>query len=698
MASMTSEDILNFALVGHGTVGKTTLSEAMLFNAGVTNRLGSIGEGNTVSDYHADEIERQISISTSLLSLNHAEKKFNILDTPGYADFHGEVLGALRVADFAVVVVSGVANIEVGTEQVWKAANASGIPHLIVVNMLDKESANFDAVVNEARERFGAKVFPLGLPVNPGPGFNQVADVLRNELFTYLTDGSGKVSQTPLEGDWAERCAKLHGELIELVAESDDTLLEKFFEQDKLTEAELRGGLHGAFMNHSLIPVFPVSASNNIGVSRFMDVLARYGPCAADFKTVTGTLGPNDDQEVSRPATADSPTAALVFKTVSEAHLGELSFVRIYCGSIKSGIDLRNTTRQRDERLGSLYSMSGKQRAEVAQVSAGDIAAVVKLKNTHTGDTLAAKNAPIVLPGLNLPEHKIRAAIIPKAKGDEEKISTGLATLHEEDPTFVYEFDPELQQTVISGQGELQLAAAVKRLSQRFKVEVDMVAPRVPYRETIGAKGESKYRHKKQSGGAGQFAEVWMYVEPLPPGSGVQFESKLVGMAIDRVFIPSIERGVMAAAESGVVAGYRCVDVKAVVYDGKQHPVDSKDIAFQIAGREAFKEAFKNAKPKLLEPIYDVDVLVPEEYMGDVMGDVSARRGKVLGMETEGRLQRVSAQIPLANLDKYATTLRSMTAGRGIHTQRFNSYEPVPRDQEQKVVAAARSDAGEEGK
>jgi elongation factor G len=367
---------------------------------------------------------------------------------------------------------------------------------------------------------------------------------------------------------------------------------------------------------------------------------------------------------------------------VSEAHLGELSFFRTYSGKIKMGMDLDNTNRSQHERMGTIYTMNGKERKELGEVVAGDIAAVVKLKNTHTGDTLSHNKNTIVLPPIHLPEQKIRAAIIPKAKGDEDKISTGLSTLHEEDPTFIFQYDPELKQTIISGQGELHLETVIKRLKQRFKVEVDLIRPKVPYRETISNKGESKYRHKKQTGGAGQFAEVWMYVEPLPPGSGIEFESKLVGMAIDRVFIPSIEKGVRAAVEEGVVAGYRCVDAKAVVYDGKQHPVDSKDIAFQIAGREAFKESFLNAKPKLLEPIYEVDVLVPEEFMGDVMGDISARRGKVLGMESEGRLQKVKAQIPLAHLDQYSTALRSMTGGRGTHSQRFDHYEDVPRDEE----------------
>ena len=695
MSLYKTEDILNFAVVGHGSAGKTILSEAMLYNGGVISRMGSIEAGNTTSDYHEDEIERQISINASVLGLPWAGKKFNILDTPGYADFYGEMQGALRVADFAAVVIHAVSNVEVGTEQVWNSATDYGLPHLIVVNMLDKEHADFDAVLSVARERFGSKVFPVTIPVNQGPGFNQLADVLRKELFTYKTDGLGQYTHKPLSGEWAERIAALHEELIELVAESDDTLLAKFFENDQLTEEELRGGLHGALMNGSLIPVFAVSALTNVGVRRMMDVLAKYAPCAADFKEVKGKASVDSEEEITRPAAEDSPASAFVFKTVSEPHLGELSFFRTYSGKVKVGADLTNASRGRQERMGTVYSINGKDRKDLGEVVAGDIAAVVKLKHTHTGDTLSDGAQPIVLPGIHLPEQKVRAAITPRAKGDEDKISNGLATLHEEDPTFVFGYDPELKQTIISGQGELHLETVIRRLKQRFKVEVDLVPPRVPYRETVGARGESKYRHKKQTGGAGQFAEVWMYIEPLPPGSGVEFESKVVGMAIDRAFIPSIEKGARTAAGEGVLAGYHCVDLKVVVYDGKQHPVDSKDIAFQIAGREAFKEAFMAANPRLLEPIHEVDVLVPEEFMGDVMGDISARRGKVLGMETVGRLQKVKALIPLANLDQYATALRSITGGRGIHSQRLDHYENIPHDEEQRVIAASKKEKEE---
>ena len=691
MAKYKSGDILNFVLAGHGTVGKTMLAEAMLFNGGEINRLGSIDGGTTVSDYHEDEIERQISINSAILHTTWQDKKLNIIDTPGYADFHGEVQSAMRVADFALVTINTNAGIEVGTEQAWKAATDYGLPCMLAFNMLDKENTEFDSLLAAARKRFGSKVFPMGLPVNTGPNFTRIADILRKELHTYQSDGSGTFTVDKLPADLVDQVYRLHGELVELVAESDDHLLEKFFEQDQLTEDDLRGGMHGAIHNGSLIPVFPVSGEKNVGVRRMMDVISKYAPNAADFTEVRGTSLPDGGNEVQFNAAANGPAAAFIFKTVSEAHLGELSFFRVYSGTVKMGADLHNSNQGSRERLGAIYTMNGKKRAELGELVPGDIAAVVKLKHTHTGDTLCSADRKIVLPGINLPEHKVRAALIPQAKGDEEKISTGLSTLHQEDPTFVFEFDPELRQTIISGQGELHLEILTKRLKYRFHVDVDLIEPKVAYRETITGRGESKYRHKKQSGGAGQFAEVWMYIEPLPPGTGLQFESELKGMSIDRVFIPSIEKGVNAAVQEGVLAGYRCVDVKAVVYDGKQHPVDSKDIAFQMAGREAFKEAFLQAKPHLLEPIYELDILVPEDHMGDVMGDISARRGKVLGMDSEGQLQKVKAQVPLGSLGNYATALRSMTGGRGLHSQRFHSYERMPREDEQRVIKESKA-------
>ena len=689
MANSNSEDIRNFSIVGHGTSGKTTLSESILFDAGETNRIGSIEDGTTVSDYHENEIARQISIAATPLHCTWLGKKFNILDSPGFLDFAGEVKSALRVSDFALVAVQGVAGPEAGTDVVWTFADGYDIPRIIAVTMLDKENTDFDRVLANLRARYSNRIFPLLLPMNPGPGFNQIADVLRKEALTYRTDGSGKFEESSLPDEWQANVDELHEELIEYIAESDDTLLEQYFEDGGLSEEALRGGLRDAIWNRSIIPLVCTSAATNVGVSRLMDLMAKYCPSPVDRESITA-FKPGTEEEVEVSTSDGSPACLFVFKTISEPHVGELSFFRVYSGKAKGGLDLRNTSRHILERLSQLYVMNGRKRKEVAMLSAGDMGAIVKLKNTHTGDTLCDSKLQVELPKIDFPSPNIHEAVVTKSKGDEEKIATGLATLHEEDPTFIFRVDPELKQTIISGQGELQLEVVVERLKRKFNVDVELKEPRVPYRETIKAKGASKFRHKKQTGGAGQFAEVWMTIEPLPRGSGVEFKHTLSGQAVDRVFVPSVEKGVRAACEEGILAGYKVVDVEANFYDGKQHPVDSKDIAFQIAGKEAFKESFLSGQPCLLEPIHEIEVKVPEEQMGDVMGDISGRRGKILGMESEGGFQTIKALVPQASLYRYSTTLRSLTGGRGIHREKFSHYEEIPKDFEEKVVLASR--------
>ncbi len=688
----TANDIRNFSLVGHGTSGKTVLSDAILYNGGETNRIGKTENGNTISDYHHDEISREISLSATLLHCNWLEKKLNIIDVPGFFDFVGEAKSTLRVSDFAVAVVHGVTGPEAGTDIVWDFATDYGIPKILVVNMMNKEHTKFDTVLSQLQSRYSKRVFPFTIPVNPGPGFNQVADVLRKELLTYSTDSSGKFQTEELSGDWKDRVDQLHEELIEYIAESDDSLLEKFFEQGNLSEEELRAGLHDAIINGSVIPLVCTAADANVGVTRLMDIIAKYCPSPDDFSTTKAfKAGSEEEIEVK----ASDPESLFVFKTVSEAHVGELSFFRVYSGEVKHGMDLKNSSRHSSERLGQLFIMNGKNRKEVGVLGAGDMGAVVKLKNTHTGDTLCSSKLAIELPRIDFPLPNINEAVITKSKGDEEKIATGLATLHEEDPTFLFRVDPELKQTIVSGQGELQIEVVVSRLKRKFNVEVDLVEPKVPYRETIKGSGTAKYRHKKQSGGAGQFAEVWMRVAPKSRGEGVEFSDSLVGQNVDRVFVPSVEKGVKAACEEGILAGYRVVDMKVDFYDGKQHPVDSKDIAFQIAGKGAFKDAFMAAKPGMLEPIFEIEVKVPEDHMGDVMGDISGRRGKILGMDNEGDYQVVKALVPQANLYRYSTVLRSVTGGRGMHREKFSHYEDLPREMESRVISASNTEKDE---
>ncbi|HEU5123669.1 MAG TPA: elongation factor G [Verrucomicrobiae bacterium] len=683
MKEYSPAEVRNFAVVGHASSGKTMLSEAMLACAGVINRLGSIASGNTVSDYHESEKQRQISVSASLLHLEWLGKKFNLIDCPGYTDFISEGLGALRVGDFALIVIHAGHGVGVGTDAVWKYATQYGLPKMIVVNACDKEGADFEATLKSIRDHFGANVFPLTLPVNPGSGFNQVLDVPRDEIVTYADDRSGHFTEAPATGVWKERVDALHKELIEHVAESDDSLMEKFFEQGGLSEEEWRAGIHRAIQNQVIVPLFATSAENNIGVARLMDFIAKYGSSPIDRATVQA-LDANG-QEVAVDLSGSEPVC-YVFKTMSEAQFGELSFFRVYSGQVKVGSELYNSDRRVTEKLGQIYLVNGKNRTAVSTLGSGDIGAVVKLKDTHTGNTLCNPKHPVTLPKVEYPKPNIHAALHSTAKGEEDKIASGLAALHHEDPTFLHYVDPELHQTILSAQGELHLEVIAERLRRRYGVHVELQEPRVRYRETIRAKGESKYRHKKQTGGAGQFAEVWMRIEPRPRDTGVEFTQTLVGQNVDRTFVPSVEKGVQKVCEEGVLAGHRVVDVKVNFYDGKMHPVDSKDIAFQIAGYFAFKESFTAAKPCLLEPIHNIEIRIPEDCMGKVMGDLSSRRGRIQGMEMDGGFQVIKAHVPAKELYRYSSTLRSLTGGRGVHTEAFDHYEEAPREVEMRVV------------
>jgi elongation factor G len=609
-------------------------------------------------------------------------KKFNILDCPGYVDFISEAMGALRVSDLAVVMVHANHGTGVGTDTVWKCATANGIPKVVVLNAFDKEETNFDKALAQIREHFGDRVFPVTLPINAGPGFNQVLDVPRNEVITYATDKSGKFTEAAPTGALAEKAKQLHSQLIEYIAESDDALMEKYFAQG-LSEEEMRAGLHAAIQKQVFVPLFCTAAETNIGVARLMDFIAKYGSSPVDRPKVEAVDADGNNMELS----LTSPDPVLyVFKTMSEAQFGELSFFRVYSGSVKFGSELFNTARRSTEKIGQIYLLNGKIRTSVPTLSAGDIGAVVKLKDTHTGNTLCGGKKPVTLPKVDYPKPNIHASLKSNIKGEEDKVASGLAALHHEDPTFLYMVDSELHQTILSAQGELHLEVIAESLRRRYNVHVELVEPRVRYRETIKAKGDSKYRHKKQTGGAGQFAEVWMRIEPKPRDSGFEFTQTLTGQNVDRSFVPSVEKGVMKACEEGILAGYRVVDVKVEFYDGKMHPVDSKDIAFQIAGYFGFKEAFEKARACLLEPIYLVEIRIPDDCMGKVMGDLSSRRGKIQGMDMEGGFQVIKATVPSKELYRYSSTLRSLTGGRGVHSESFSHYEEMPREAEQKVV------------
>jgi len=684
-------DIRNLALIGHATVGKTTISEAMLFCGGEVNRQGSVDDGATTSDYNADEIARKVSINASLLHCEWKNNKLNILDTPGYSDFIGEVVGALRVADLGVVVVNSVSGVEVGTESVWKAAQKYEKPALFFLNRMDKEHADFNAALSTIQERFGNQAVQIQLPVNPGEDFDAVVDLIKMELCTYEKNGSGKYTTSQIPDDLKTQAEELHEKLIETAAESDDELLEKFFEEGSLSPDQIKRGLREGIANRSIFPVLCGAAEANIGIRHLMDFISEYAPAPSDLPPEVGTQ-PNSEEEVTRECKTDAPLSALVFKTVSEPHVGELSFFRVMSGKLSAGSEVMNTSRHKTEKIGQIFVMNGKHRKELGNIGAGDIGATVKLKDTHTNNTLSDKKDQVVLKGIDFPNPVIRIAIEPKAKGDEDKISTGLHTLHEQDPTFIVNFDPELRQTIISGQGELHLDIVVKRLKEKFGVEVNLVEPKIPYRETIKGTAQVQNKYKKQSGGRGQYGDVWIKLEPLPAGEGFEFVDAIVGGAIPSKYIPAVEKGIRETMEEGVMAGCKVQDVKVTLYDGSYHSVDSSDMAFKIAGAMAFKKAFKQAKPILMEPIYDVEVVVPEEFMGDVMGDLSSRRGKIQGMDAEGPFQLVKAKVPLAELYKYSTSLRSLTQGRGLHRRKFSHYEEVPHDVAQKIIEAAEAE------
>ncbi len=684
MKEYTIDKIRNIALMGHGSTGKTTLSEAMLFSAGETNRFGTIDDGTTISDYSSDEIERKISISASLLHLDWKNTKINILDTPGYFDFIGEVRSGLRAADLAVMLLSGVAGVEVGTDLGWDLLQVFKKPRLFFINHLNREHANFEKVLGSTKESYGNAVVAVNFPANEGENFNSIIDVLRMKKVTFKTDGSGVYTMEDIPADLKTKAEKLRTEFIEKVAECDDEILEKYFEAGELTEEEIIKGIKKGLANMAIFPVLCGAASKNVGTQLFLDFVINYCPSPADILPFSAEA---DGNKVKLTPQENTEFAGFVFKTLSELHVGELSLIRVFSGTLKTGDEVMNISRSASEKIGQIYALNGKERKEIGILKAGDIGALVKLRETHTGDTLCSKKRKLKFEPIVFPTPVVEMAVTPKSKGDEDKISTGLHTLNEIDPSFKITVDPELHQTVIAGQGEVHLAVILKRLKERFGVEVERKKPKIPYRETITGKADEKYRHKKQSGGAGQFAEVWLKVEPLPRGSGFEFANAVVGGSIPSVFIPSVEKGVKQIITEGALAGYKIVDVKAIVYDGKYHPVDSKDIAFQIAGREVFKMAIKNAKPILLEPIYTVEVKCPEENMGDIMGDISTRRGKIQGMESVGRFQIVKAIIPLAELHDYSTSLRSMTQGRATYAREFSHYEPLPKDQEAKVIA-----------
>jgi len=682
---MKVEDIRNAGIAGHGGCGKTILAEAMLFNAGVINRIGSVTDGNTVSDFHRQEIDRQISISTSMMHLNWMDHKINLVDMPGYLDFLGEVYGGMHVVGNGLILIDASSGIEVGTESAWKYAKKHDLSKFIVVNKLDKEELNFNQLASDIRDKFGQEAVVAQFPYNTGPDFNSIIDLIRGKMLVY-EKGNGKYSEEAIPEDVQERYEDYRLIFMEAIIEHDEDLMNKYLEDEVVTEEEIKKALSVASKHNAIYPIMCTSATLNIGVTRVMEALIKYGASASDLPDVNAT--DLDGTVTRRKCSKDEPLAVHIFKTISEPHVGELSFVKIVSGVLKVGQDVYNANSQTSERISTLYLLNGKERKDTPQLECGDMGAIIKLKHSHTNDTLCDASHPIILDPIKFPQPDIRVAMAAVNKGDEDRVGIGLAALHQEDPTFHYHFDGEMKQTIVSGRGELQLDIVVNRLKSRFNVEVELTEPKIPFRETIRKTVTVAKRYKKQTGGRGQFGEVHIEIKPLHRGGGFNFVNNITGGAIPTKFIPAVEKGVRMAMEEGPLVGSTIVDMEVRLFFGSFHNVDSSDMSFQTAGSMAMREAVPQAAPIILEPIYEIDVRVPDEYMGSVMGDISSRRGKVLGMEADRQIQVISAEVPLDELWKYSTTLRSMTQGRGAHTRKFSHYEPVPREVQAKLVEA----------
>ncbi len=696
MKKYTVDQLRNVAIISHGGAGKTTLAEAMLFLGGAVDRFGKVDDGTSTMDYDPDEVKRKISINASVAPVEWNGHKINLIDTPGYSDFVGEVVGALRIADAGMVLVDAVSGVEVGTELTWRHADERSLPRMVVINRMDRENANFDKALGSIREVFGNHAVAAQLPIGEGDKFRGVADIIHMKAFIW-SDASGKnVAESPIPDELADAAQELREKLIEYAAESDEELLNKYLEGEELTQEEFERGLAAGVADGSVVPVFCASGLRMVGVTPLMDSIVALLPSPVAHGTVVGRKPDSEDQIDRRPDEAE-PFSALVFKTMADPYVGKITMFRVYSGVVKSDSQVYNASKDRVERFGQVFLIKGKQQIAVAQVGAGDIAGVAKLSETTTGDTLSDKDKPVVLDPIKFPLPVLSMAARAKSKGDEDKIGQGLSRLQEEDPTLRYTKEAETGELIVAGMGEVHLDIIAERLKRKFGAEMTLDTPKVPYRETIKGTVKVEGRHKKQTGGRGQFGHVWIEMSPLPTGSGFEFEDKVFGGSVPRQFIPAVEKGLREALpEGGSLAGFPLVDLKCSLYDGSSHPVDSSEMAFKIAAQLALKKGCQDANPIILEPIVRAEVTVPEEYMGDVMGDFNKKRGRILGMEPEGRYQVVKALVPMAEMFKYSIDLRSMTAGRGTFTTEFDHYEEVPFSVAEKVVEQAKKDKEKE--
>jgi elongation factor G len=688
-----AQSLRNVAFVGHSGAGKTQLISTLLFAAGAVNRLGRVDEGTTVTDYDEEAILRKHTLAAALACAEWNRIKINLIDTPGMANFLSDAKAALRVADAAVVVVDGVAGLEVSTEKVWGAAEELGVPRLLVLNRMDRERASLERCLESLRSVFGRTVIPVQLPVGEEKAFRGVIDLIAMKAWIFPQDGSGTPAEEDVPPELQDAATAAREALIEMVAEADDALMEKFFDAGTLSQDELLAGLQRGISAGRIFPVACTSGLANIGMQPLLDALVAYVQSPADRGFAARDAS---GEEVRVEASENGPLTAFVWKTVADPFAGRITLLRVVSGTLKSDSTVHNVTRDAPERLGHLMLLQGKTQTQVNELKAGDLGAVAKLKETLTSDLLADKSSAIRVPPIAFPEAVISYAIEPKSRGDEEKISTALHRLQEEDPTLSYSRDPQTKELLLSGQGQSHIEVAVAKLKRRFGVEVNLKLPRIPYRETIGAATEAHGRHKKQTGGHGQFGDCKVKFEPLPRGSDFEFVDDIFGGSIPRQFIPAVEKGIQDARMRGFLAGYPMVDFRATVFDGSFHPVDSNELSFKMAGSLAFRDGMSRARPTLLEPVMDVEVYAPNDYAGDLMGDLNQRRGRIGGMDTRGAATIIRAKVPMSEMLTYEQHLTSATGGRGSYHMEFSHYEEVPANLHGRIISAAKAERGQE--
>jgi elongation factor G len=681
-------DVRNVALIGHGHCGKTTLVAAFLYSSGATNRLTRVDEGNTVTDFDDEEIQRKLSISTALASAEWAKKKINLIDTPGFNIFINDTKASMIAADAALVVVDGVAGVEVQTEKVWGFADEFNLPRAIVINKLDRERSDFDRALASVHEIFGRTAVPVQLPLGSEKDFKGVIDLVRMKAYTYSSDGDGKGKESDIPADRADAAQKAHEALIEMVAEGNDALMEQYFDKGTLEPEQILTGLRQAIRERRIYPVLCSSGLHNIGIDGLLNFIVENFPAPTEHEPVAATL---NGQEVRRAIKDSEPVSAFVFKTVADPFAGRVTYFKVMSGVVKNDANLVNARTSGGERLAHIGSLMGKTIQPLTELKAGDIGAVAKLKDTLTGDTLADKPSLISYPAVKLPEPSIAFAMSAKSRQDEDRLGNAVSRILEEDQSLRFYRDPQTKEFLLAGSGQQHVEVIVSRLKKRYSVDVELKAPKIPYRETIRGKADVQGRHKKQTGGHGQFGDCWIRMEPLPRGGKFEFSNEIFGGSIPRQYIPAVEKGIVEAAANGFLAGYPVVDFKVTVYDGSYHDVDSSEMAFKIAARKAFKAAMQQAKPALLEPIMNVEVQAPVEYAGDLMGDLNGRRGRIQGMDTKGSTQIVRAQVPMAEMLSYQNDLISMTQGRASYAMEFDHYDYVPSLQAEKIIAAAKA-------